>query len=226
MKAQSTPIEIFIADDHELVRQGFRLLLEREPGIQVIGEAINGADLVEQMQYHTPDIILVDIQMPVMDGAEATKIITKKYPGIRIITLSLYNNEYNIIKMVLAGAQGHLSKAASPKEMVEAIKTVYNHGMYYDKAADKKLSAMISNKFFDRRHKQFTANLTERETEVLRLICMQKTNREISSILTLSIRTIEDFRTKLLVKTGSGNAVGLVLFALRYGIYDLDQSDS
>jgi DNA-binding NarL/FixJ family response regulator len=225
MKTQPAPIEIFIVDDQELLRQGLRGLLHDEQDFKVIGEAVNGEDLLKQVENNMPDVILMDIRMPVMDGIEATRVLTKKYPGVFVLAISVFSHEYNIIKMIVAGAKGHISKGVSKGELIDAIKTVHNNSTYYDKPVSVKLTGMIVNKHFDPHQKEFTFHLTAREAEVLRYICMQKSNRDISAILDLSVRTVEDFRNKLLIKTNSDNTVGLVLFAMRYGLYNPEQTD-
>ena len=220
MKIQTPIIEVFIADDHELLRKGLISLLEDVEDMHLTGEAANGAELINKLQYCTPDIVMIDFQMPVMDGVEATRIITKTYPSIAVIAISSFKYEHNIIKMITSGARGFVSKGANKAEFLEAIRTVHKNRTYYDKPIGKKLLDMIAAGQFDPQQNKFTSQLTARETEVLRMICMQKTNREISSLLELSPRTIEDFRNNLLTKTESDNTAGLVLFAIRFGIYD------
>jgi len=222
MKTQTSNIEIIITEDYELLRKGFIMLLQQVPGISLIGEAANGMQLLELLETRQPDVILMDINMPVMDGITATRIISKKYPSIGVLVLSTYNHEYNIIKMVTAGAKGHVPKYVSQTELVEAIKTVHANDYYYEKRVSLKLNRMIEENIFDPGQNQFCFHFTPRETEILRLICMEKTNREICNLFNLSIRTVEDFRQRLNEKTGSSNSVGLVMFAMRYGIYDPD----
>lgn len=118
MSTYSPPIAVFIVDDHELLRDGMKYALEGQSGIMITGEASNGADLIERIKNNIPDVILMDIQMPVMNGIEATKIITKKYPQVSVIAISVFNHEYHIIGMILAGARGHLSKGATKAEFI------------------------------------------------------------------------------------------------------------
>jgi DNA-binding NarL/FixJ family response regulator len=192
--------------------------LDDIPGIEVIGEAVNGADLLEQVKHNTPDIILMDISMPVMNGIEATRVITKDYPLVAVIALSAFNNEYHISEMIRAGAKGFLLKVVTKADLSEAIITVYNNGNFYCASTLKKMEQPVTSRPFYPGNKA-ALHLTLREKEVLYLICLEKSNSEIADLLEISVRTVEGFRTSLFAKTKAVNIAGLVLFAINHGIY-------
>jgi DNA-binding NarL/FixJ family response regulator len=217
---QTGLIKILIADDHELLRTGCRRILGDLSGIEVIGEAVNGFDLLNQMEVNIPDIVLTDIKMPLMDGIQATGIITKKHPQVSVIALSYFDYEYYIMEMLDAGAKGYLVKAATKAELVAAIRTVYNGENYFCCHTREKLASMKEGGFFDPRQNKPAIHLTPREKEVLQLVCMEKSNIEISTLLNISVRTVEGFRTSLFAKTNASTIAGLTVFAINYGIYD------
>jgi DNA-binding NarL/FixJ family response regulator len=213
------PIKVIIADDHELVRMGFASFLQNLPFIQLVAEAANGEQLIQLTGIHDPDIVLADIQMPVMDGIEATRIISEKFPRTSVIAFTVFNKEYLIAAMLNAGAKGFVSKQAHPSELMEAIKAVNNNQHYYCSWTTEKLNNLIVNKEYNPVTKERKVLLSPREKEILILICQQKTNKDISKILNISVRTVEDFRSNLLIKTQSQGVAGMVTFAILHGIY-------
>jgi len=220
MKIQTAAITVFIADDFEPFRNIFRTMLENLPGIRVIGMAQNGTELLSQIQFNTPDVILCDVRMPGMDGFQATALITKNYPQISVIAFSTQNDDYAIMQMLAAGAKGFILKDTSPGELAQAIKSVYKNESYFCKNTHERLSNLIKAGIYNPQTHEFCIKLTEREKQVLRLICMEMSNSEISDKLSISIRTVEKFRSKMLIKTGASNLAGLVVFAIKYGIYN------
>ena len=223
INTDTKPITIVIADDHVLIRKALIVLLEQTERITVIGEAGDGLELIQLLETIEPDVILTDISMPRMGGSEATRIITKKYPGIPVMAISTFNHEYNIIKMVTAGALGHVSKSVAPKELLEAITTVSGNNFYYERPVRLKLNRMIDDKIFDPEQNDFCFHFTPRELEIMRLICMQKTNRDICQLFKISIRTVEGHRQRLKDKTGATTSVGLAMYACRFGLFDPDR---
>jgi len=218
----SKTIKIILADDEELFRKGILFLLEREKNFEVIFEASNGLELIDYLKQNDnyPDIIMMDLKMPFLNGVEATKIIHKEFPVVKIIALTSYNTKSFIANMIDVGASSYLVKSASPKSMIATINEVYKKGFYYDDIVleviqDNILSKSSKNKFDD-------DYLTNREREVLELICQQYSTNEISQKLFISSRTVEGHRNNLLLKTESKNIAGLVVYAIQNKIVVLD----
>jgi DNA-binding NarL/FixJ family response regulator len=217
--------KIILADDEDLFRKGILYLL-KEHGFDIIFEASNGTELVDYLQQHThhPDVILMDIKMPGLNGVEATKQIAQLFPEIKIIALSSYISPTFITNMLQVGAVSYIPKNASPHEMITTINQVNETGYYYNAlmrqhiSLDKLKAAQNAKSFFD------DNLLTKRETEVLQLICRQKSAAEIAEILELSPRTVEGHRNNLLIKTDSKNVAGLVIFAIRNNFIALDDT--
>ena len=212
-------IKIIIADDYELLRIAFVKILQQQSLFQIVAETSDGEQLVQQTRIHKPDIVLTDIRMPVMDGIEATQIITAHFPCTLVIACTTFNTEYLLAEMLDAGAKGFVSKQAHPDELITAINTVHNNRYFFCSASMEKLNNLIARKEYNLATKARKLLLSQREKEVLLMICNQKTNKDISAILNISVRTVEDFRTKLLIKTGSKSVAGLVSFAVKQGIY-------
>jgi DNA-binding NarL/FixJ family response regulator len=218
----SKNIKIILADDEELFRKGILFLLEREKNIEVIFEASNGLELIDYLKQNDnyPDIIMMDLKMPFLNGVEATKIIHKEFPVVKIIALTSYNTKSFIANMIDVGASSYLVKSASPKSMISTINEVYKKGFYYDEIVleviqDDILSKSTKNRFDE-------DYLTNREKEVLELICQQYSTNEISQKLFISSRTVEGHRNNLLLKTESKNIAGLVVYAIQNKIVVLD----
>jgi DNA-binding NarL/FixJ family response regulator len=211
-------IKLVIADDHEIFRDGFKLMLSKFPEIVLVGEAANGRELLELIEKENPDVILTDIKMPVMDGIEATKKIVELYPDKGIIGLSMYDDDELIIEMLEAGAKGYLIKNAGKEQIIEAIKTVYNDEPYYCRTTSNKLTQMIAKSRFNPYKKTTKAEFSEREKEIIGCICDEMTNKEIGDKLFISVRTVEGHRLKILEKMNVKNTVGLVVYAIKNGI--------
>lgn len=214
------PIQLLIADDHEMLREGFHTMLSKHPEIKLVGEASNGLELLELAASLQPDIIIADIKMPKMDGIEATRILTVKYPHIGIIAFTMFDEESLIVEMLEAGAQGYLLKSSGKEEILEAIQAVIDGNTYYCKQTTAKLANLIARSNF--RQKKFPQPIfTEKELVIIREICEQYSNKEIASRLRLSIRTVEGHRERIQDKMKIRNTAGIVVFAIRTGIYKL-----
>ena len=214
----SLDIKLLIADDHEIFRDGFKLMLTKYNEITLAGEASNGEELVELALKVEPDVIITDIKMPVMDGIEATKKIIEHFPDMGIIGLSMYDDDDLIVEMLEAGAKGYLIKNAGKEQITEAIKTVYNNDPYYCKTTSHKLTSMIAKSRFNPYKKAAKVEFTERELEIIEQICKEMTNKEIGDKLFLSVRTVEGHRLKILEKMNVKNTVGLVVYAIKNGL--------
>lgn len=211
-------IHLLMADDHEIFRDGFKLMLTKYPDIVLVGEAENGKELLELTQKLQPDVIITDIKMPVMDGIEAAKKISELFPDIGIIGLSMFDEDDLIVDMLEAGAKGYLIKNAGKEQITEAIRTVYNNDPYYCKTTSHKLTSMIARSRFNPYKKAAKVEFSEREIEIIDLICNELTNKEISDKLFISIRTVEGHRLKILEKMNVKNTVGLVVYAIKMGL--------
>ena len=214
-------IRVLIADDHVLYRNGLRSLLAQLKSIEVVGEAANGQELVRRSVELVPDIILTDISMPAMDGALATKEITRRKLGCRIIVLSAFGKEEPILKMLEAGALGYVLKSADTEEIAEAIRTVHNHKPYFCREITEKLTEIVSRNY--QMPPQTDISFTDREKDIIRLICRESTSKEIAFALNLSKRTVEGHRTRIMDKIGAKSIAGIITYALEKGIYKVVQ---
>lgn len=222
MMKSSNPIRIILADDHEIFRDGFKAMIRKQPSVELIGEAANGEELVEITRQLRPDVVVTDIKMPKMDGLQAAKILSKEFPGMGIVALSMIDEENLIIDMLEAGAKGYLLKNAHKNEIVEAIKAVNEDHIYYCNGTSAKLSRMIAKSDKIPFNKKVSKpELSEKEIEVILLICHEKTNKEIADELNLSIRTIEGYRDRIFEKIGARNSAGVVVYAIKNKIYDI-----
>ncbi len=210
-------IRIIIADDHQLFRNGLKLLLDSFREFTVAGEAANGIELLELMSVTGADLILMDINMPEMDGIEATRRIMKDYPSVNVIALSMYGEEEYYYNMVDAGAKGFLLKDSDISEVREAIITVMKGGSYFS----QELLYNVIQKFKTRETEIRQANLSKREKEILMKICEGLSNQEIADTLFISKRTVDKHRANLLNKTASKNTASLILFAIRNKLIDI-----
>lgn len=216
----ATPIRIILADDHEIFRDGFKAMLKKQPSVELIGEASDGEELVELTRKLKPDVVVTDIKMPKMDGLQATKILSEEFPCIGIVALSMIDEESLIIDMMEAGAKGYLLKNAHKNEIIEAIKAVNEGHIYYCDGTSAQLTRMIAkNDKIPFGKKSYRPELSQKEIDVILLICQEKTNKEIADQLNLSIRTIEGYRDRIFEKIGARNSAGVVIYAIRNKIY-------
>lgn len=209
-------IKIALVDDEILFRKGIAFLLQREENIEIVFEASNGEDLISQLDKNEikPEIIIMDLKMPVLNGVEATKIIRKSFPEIKIIALTSYDSKSFIANMIQVGAVAYLIKNTTPKDLIRTINEVSLKGFYYSESVLKTIQETIVS---SKNSKTGLENnfLSPREIEILQLICLQKTTAEIAEHLFLSPRTIEGHRNNLLLKTESRNIAGLVVYAIQ-----------
>jgi DNA-binding NarL/FixJ family response regulator len=213
------PIRVMIADDHEVYREGFRVMLKKPAEFEVVGEAEDGLELLELAGKLQPEVIVTDIKMPKLDGVQATRRITELYPHIGIIAISMFDDDHLIVAMLEAGARGYLLKNAGKNEVFEAIKTVYRQETYYCHHTSGKLAQMIAKSRFNPHRKRPKAEFNEKEKAVIRLICQEYSNKEMAAMLYHSVRTIEGYREKIQEKMGVRNTAGIVVYAIKNGIY-------
>ncbi|MFB0908214.1 MAG: response regulator transcription factor [Spirosomataceae bacterium] len=209
-------IRIALTDDHKLIRAGIRLLLEQVDDFEVVLEAANGEELLDALPRKRVDVVLLDINMPVLDGIETTKILRQKFPKVKIIMLSLHDEDRFILHLMELGASGYLLKDAEPEEVEKAIRTVKVGELYFNDTVSKVMLRKATNKSV-RNSKVFNykVDLSERELEVLNLICEGLTNAQIAEEVSLSQRTIEGYRLKMLNKLKVKNTAGLVAYAIK-----------
>lgn len=217
-------INIVIADDEQLFRSGIRFILEREPNFNISFETENGKKLLDFLRTtkEFPDIILMDLNMPEMNGVEATKIIHKTHPNIKIVVLTSYNSKSFITNMIDVGASSYLVKNTSPKMVVHTINEVHKKGFYYN----EKVLSIINENIISSSGKRIKNDLeqkllSKREIDVLELICAQKTTAEIADKLFISPRTVEGHRNNLLLKTKSKNVAGLVIYGIQKKLIEI-----
>ncbi len=211
-------ISLVIADDHEIFRDGLALMLAKQDTVKLVGQAGNGQELLKVVKDKRPDIVLTDIKMPGMDGISTAKLLLQQFPGLKIIALSMYEEDDLIVEMLEAGAKGYLLKNADKREIIEAIVTVFEGNIFYCKHTTAHLASLIVKSKFDSRAKDPGALFTDREREIIRLICRQHTAQEIGELLFLSKRTVEGYRTRILEKMEVKNTAGVVIFALKHNI--------
>lgn len=217
----SNPIKVVVVDDHSIFRKGLVMLLEEINGIEVCGEAVNGKDFVDRMDELAPDVVLMDVKMPEMGGAEAARIAISRNSKVKIIALSMYDQDEYIKNMLEVGAKGFLLKNIQKDELEKAIRIVSYDGIYYS----AELSNMFINNFLGKGNRKKTnvesaIKLTNRELDVLRLVCKEMTNQQIAERLYISERTVHGHRANLMNKLNVANTVGLVKFAIRYKYID------
>jgi DNA-binding NarL/FixJ family response regulator len=214
-------ITVLVAEDHTIVRKGICSLLEAKAEIEVVGEAEDGREAVDKAEALHPDVVLMDITMPRLNGLEATRQIKRLFPQVKILALTMYTNEEYIQQILQAGASGYVVKQAAPAELISAIQAVYR--------GDSFLSPTISKTLIEEylKHSDQTAppdqtKLTDREREVLQLLAEGNSNRDIAQKLNISIKTVGVHRTNLMEKLGMHSLTDLVKYALRKGIIRLE----
>lgn len=212
-------IKVVLADDHEIFRDGLKLMLSKFPSIQLTGDASNGRELIQLVDAVKPDIVITDIKMPLMDGVEATKYIIQHYPETGVIALSMFDEISLIIEMLEAGASGYLVKDCDKTEIKEAIEKVYGKEQYYCRHTGNKLMQVMARNAKKQDIKNTAQNLSDKEKEIIQLICKQCTTKEIGEQLFMSPRTVEGYRLKILEKLEAKNTVGIVIAAIKFGLY-------
>lgn len=217
-------ILISLVDDQQLFRSGLAALIRSVPGFTLQYEAENGKVFINQLETGTvlPDIALIDMQMPEMNGVELNDLLQKKYPSIKVLVLSVYDQERFIGKMIEAGASGYLTKNCEIEELVTAVNTVHKTGFYFNSVTLRAMRKALQYRSGDIRNlNNISVELTGREKEILELLCKEFTNTEIAEKLLISSRTVEGHRNNLLLKSGSRNTAGLVIFAIKNGLFDI-----
>lgn len=216
-------IRIVIADDHGLFREGVRSVFRKQKELEIVAEASNGKELVNAVKSLQPDVVLTDIKMPLLDGIEATKAIKAINTSLPVIALSMYDEDHLIIDMLEAGARGYLLKNAHKDELCHAIKTVYNGGEYYCAATSLRLVRLVVKSKFNPYKPETRPNFSQKEIEVIKLVCEEHCTKEIAQRLATTSRSVERFRERIQEKIGAKNVVGIVVYAIRHRIFLLDK---
>lgn len=211
-------IKVILVDDHNLFRNGLKLLLSGQSSIKVVAEASDGAELLLLLENTAVDVILIDIEMPVMNGIEATRLTLEKQPGLKVISLSMYGEEEYYYRMIDAGVKGFILKNSEIGEVIKAIQIVYKGGTYFSSDV---LYNVVKNIKTVSKTPNNTASLSEREKEVLEQICKGLSNQEIADALYISKRTVEKHRSSLLSKTNTKNTAQLVMHAIENKLVDI-----
>jgi len=213
-------IRVMLVDDHTLFRKGVASLLAACPDIEVVGEAENGAEAVAKVPEVMPDLILMDIQMPEMDGLEATRRITSEHPYVKIVMLTVAEEDRSLFEAIKAGAQGYLLKKMEPDEFLDLVRGVSRGEAPISRAMASKILGEFGRRVREPQAEDPAAKLTGREREVLQLLTQGSTNKEIANALTLSENTVKNHLKNILAKLHLQNRVQAVAFALREGIVE------
>ena len=209
-------LRILLADDHEVMREGLKLLINAQPDMEVAGEAGDGMSAWRQAKDHQPDVVIMDVSMPQMDGAKATEKLKKECPEVKVLALTAHEDKGYVSRLMRAGASGYLLKMAAAAELIKAIRAVAAGAIYLDSALAERV---VHNYMRQQSLKGETRHetLTAREEEVLRLVARGYVNKEIAARLNLSVKTVEAHKTRFMEKLGLRNRADVVRYALSQG---------
>ena len=206
-----------MAEDHHSAREAYVAVLSDEENFNVIGQAANGFELIKLIEIKEPDVVLVDVEMPVMDGFRTITILKERFPKVKPIVLTMHEESYYVAQLILCGARAYLPKSCSINDLVLTINKVYTDNFYFNEALSR---LIVSTSFKEQKFQQQLRhiNLSEREIEVLRLVCDEKSAKDIALKLSITIDTVNTHRRNIYAKTNSSTLIGLIKFALKNGI--------
>ena len=213
-------IKVAIADDHKIFRDGIKMAMSGKDYLKIIWEAEDGKDLMHKIKIKMPDVLLMDIRMPEMDGVNAISLIRKEYEGIKIIVLTMYDDQEMISKMMEMGANAYLTKTTDPEEIYNAILTCMNDDFYFNDLVNKAVLLKLQHKKQVKQYYPNPVKFNEKELKILKLISEDKTTEEISKEVYLSPRTIETVRQNMKTKVGARTIAGLVMYGMRNRLID------
>jgi two-component system response regulator NreC len=216
MPDANAPLRILLADDHVTVRHGLKLLIEAQPDMKVIAEASDGAAAIQQAVDKKPDVVVMDISMPGMNGLVATRSLKQKQPGVAVITLTRHGDDAYLQELLRAGVSGYVLKQSAPVELLQAIRVAAAGGQYLDSS----LTARVTAGFLGRESRKVGktgATVSDRESEVLRLIASGYSNKEIAGRLALSVKTVEAHKANAMRKLGLSGRIDIVRYAILQG---------
>jgi DNA-binding NarL/FixJ family response regulator len=214
------PIKIIIAEELLLMREGLLCVLAKNEAVQVVGDTNNTNELLQLIRQRQPDIVVLDTSLHDMDGVQATRTIRQRFPTVKIITLWRRNDARAILTMKAAGASGFVLKNTGKKDLLEAVVTTQQGGDYFSKAISDSIIDGISRAPFYR--KEGEPHLSRREIEVIQLMCQEYSSKEIAALLSINSRSVESYRERIQKKIKAKNMIGIVLFAIRNGLYNID----
>jgi DNA-binding NarL/FixJ family response regulator len=220
------PFDVVLVDDHKLVRDGVRTILERGAEFRVVGEADNGGEVVPLCRKTSPHIVLMDIGLPGMNGIEATTELLRHCPGVKVVILSMYDDENSVVSAIRSGARAFVLKKASSAELLDALRTVARGGSYLSPQVSDRLLARIQRGDLETRGRGPLESLSPRELQVLRLVAEGKTSKDIAAMLELGLQTVRSYRKTMMKKLGVNNVAGLTQLALAAGITHWDKPDA
>ncbi len=211
-------VRVLVVDDHAILRDGIRSLLESQDDIEVVGEASDGFEAIDRTEKLQPDVVLMDISMPRMNGLEATRQIKERFPDIKVLILTQHDNREYILPALNAGASGYVLKRSGRREMLEALRQVHEYGSYITSHIAQEIIQVETDK--SRNSEDSSQHLTERERQTLKLIAEGKSNKEIALLLGISPKTVSVHRTNIMTKLDLHNLVELIRFASESSIFD------
>ena len=212
------PIRILLADDHTVVRKGLRLLLESQPGFSVIADAADGREALALAEQHAPDVVVMDVAMPGLNGIEAARQILARHPNAAVVFLSMHSDEGYVLKALKAGARGYLLKDSAEYDLIHAVRAVSEGKAFFSPAISKMLVEDYMHQMKERSVEDSFDLLTGREREVLQLLAEGKNNKDVASILNLSLYTVETHRSNIFQKLNLHSSAELILYAIRKGV--------
>jgi len=211
-------IRILLADDHTVVRKGLRLLLESQAGFEVIADACDGRETIALAEQHQPDVVVLDVAMPILNGIEAARQISAKLPNTAIVFLSMHSDEGYVLKALKSGARAYLLKDSAEHDLIAAIKAVSEGKAFFSPAISKMLVEDYMRQMRERDVEDSYELLTTREREILQLLAEGKSNKDVASLLNLSLYTVETHRSNIFQKLNLHNSAELILYAIRKGV--------
>jgi DNA-binding NarL/FixJ family response regulator len=215
-------IRVLVADDHAIIREGLRVMLGNQPDMEVVGTAANGREAVRLVDEHEPDIVVIDISMPELNGIEAISQMLPRHPRIKVIVLSIHETKPYVYRTLKAGAKGYLIKETAGLEVVDAVRAVYRGERYLSQRISDLLTDVAFRKLEMPMEVSPLERLSSREREILQLVAEGKTSQEIAERLSISPKTVDTYRSRLMHKIGVEDMAGLVKFAIQHGVISLE----